>query len=89
MMHETLKGKVIGQLPEHLRLMHEIRIGLWTMWLRTTSGIPAIPYIYEDSRTVDHMVTDHLWDSRYRVRQWTVWLRATSGIPATAVARSC
>ena len=59
------------------------------MWLRATSGIPAIPYMYENGRTVDHVVTGHLWDSRYRVGQWTMWLRATSGIPATAVGHRC
>ena len=45
--------------------------------------------VYENDRTVDHVVTGHLWDSRYRVGQWTMWLRATSGIPATAVDHRC
>ena len=80
---------VFGQLPEYLRLIHEIRIGLWTMWLWTTSRIPAIPYIYENGGTVNHVVMDHLWESRYRVGQWTMWLWTTSGIPATAVGHSC
>ena len=60
------------------------------MWLRATSVIPAIPYIYKDGRTVDHVVKGNLWDSRYRcwpqlLGQWTMWLATTSGILAITV----
>ena len=59
------------------------------MRLNKTKGNWPLPEcqlsVYENDRTVDHVVTGHLWNSRYRVGQWTMWLRATSGIPATAV----
>ena len=85
----ALKGKVIGELPEHIWLIYEMRIGQWTMWLWTTSGILATHYKYENDKGVDHVVVDHLWDSCYRVEQWTMWLWTTSGIPATVVGHSC
>ena len=70
-LHETYKGKVIGSLPECLRLVYEKMIGQW--------NYVECRYILYESHLWDSTLS---YTHMKRIGQWTMWLRATSGILA-------